>query len=73
VLEVTDDGARMHPVASVACGGNWPRHHLQLRDRLYVANQLSEDVAVFRLNGGMPVLDTTVATGSPTCLIPAAD
>jgi 6-phosphogluconolactonase (cycloisomerase 2 family) len=73
VLEVMDDGARVHPVTSVACGGNWPRHHLQLGDRLYVANQLSEDVAVFRLSDGMPVLDTTVATGSPTCLIPASD
>ena len=67
----TDAGARVHPVAAVDCGGNWPRHHLQLGDRLYVANQLSEDIAVFRLRDGMPVPETTVATGSPTCLVPA--
>lgn len=71
VLEVTDAGARVHPVAAVDCGGNWPRHHLQLGDRLFVANQLSEDIAVFRLRDGMPVPETTVATGSPTCLVPA--
>ncbi len=71
VLEVRDAGARLEPVASVDCGGNWPRHHLQLGDRLYVANQLSEDIAIFRLPvDGVPVLDTTVATGSPTCLVP---
>lgn len=72
VLEVTDAGARVHPVAQVDCGGNWPRHHLQFGDRLYVANQLSEDIAVFRLSDGMAVLDTTVPTGSPTCLIQVA-
>jgi 6-phosphogluconolactonase (cycloisomerase 2 family) len=72
VLQVLDAGASLAPVASVDCGGNWPRHHLQLGDRLYVANQLSEDVAVFRLRDGMPVLDTTVPTGSPTCLVPVA-
>jgi 6-phosphogluconolactonase (cycloisomerase 2 family) len=72
VLEVTDAGAHVHPIASVDCGGNWPRHHLQLGDRLYVANQLSEDIAVFRLRGGMPTLDATVPTGSPTCLVPVA-
>lgn len=70
VLEVRDAGASLAPVANVDCGGNWPRHHLQLGDRLYVANQLSEDVAVFRLSDGMPVLDTSVPVGSPTCLIP---
>jgi len=72
VLEVTDAGARVHPITSVDCGGNWPRHHLQLGDRFYVANQLSEDIAVFRLRDGMPELDTTVPTGSPTCLVPVA-
>ena len=72
VLEVTDAGAHVHPIASVDCGGNWPRHHLQLGDRLYVANQLSEDIAVFRLRDGMPTLDTTVPAGSPTCLVPVA-
>lgn len=72
VLEVTDAGARVHPTASVDCGGNWPRHHLQRGDLLYVANQLSEDIAVFRLRDGMPVLETTVPTGSPTCLVPTA-
>ncbi|MHA7985112.1 lactonase family protein [Rathayibacter sp. CAU 1779] len=72
VLEVADAGARLDPVAHVSCGGNWPRHHLQVDGRLYVANQLSEDIAVFRLEDGMPVLETTVPTGSPTCLVPVA-
>lgn len=72
VLEVTDAGAHVHPIASVDCGGNWPRHHLQLGDRLYVANQLSEDIAVFRLRDGMPTFDATMPTGSPTCLVPVA-
>lgn len=70
VLEVADAGARLTPVAAVDCGGNWPRHHLQVGDRLYVANQLSEDIAVFRLREGIPVLEATVPAGSPTCLIP---
>ena len=72
VLEVTDAGAGLAPIADVDCGGNWPRHHLQLGDRLYVANQLSEDIAVFRIVEGMPVLETTVPAGSPTCLVPVA-
>lgn len=72
VLDVLDAGARLTPAAHVDCGGNWPRHHLQRGDRLYVANQLSEDIAVFWLRDGMPVLDTTVATGSPTCIVPVA-
>ncbi|GAB3394124.1 lactonase family protein [Humibacter soli] len=72
VLEIADGGTRPTVVAAVDCGGNWPRHHLQVGDRLYVANQLSEDIAVFRLMDGMPVLETTVGTGSPTCLVPVA-
>ncbi|WP_243062050.1 beta-propeller fold lactonase family protein [Humibacter sp. RRB41] len=72
VLEVTDAGAGLAPLADVDCGGNWPRHHLQLGDRLYVANQLSEDIAVFRIVDGLPVLEATVPTGSPTCLVPVA-
>jgi 6-phosphogluconolactonase len=73
VLEVADAGARLVPVVDVPCGGNWPRHHLQLADRLYVANQISDDIAVFRLGGdGVPVLEATVPAGTPTCLVPAA-
>lgn len=72
VLAVRDGGARLEPIADVDCGGNWPRHHLQVGSALYVTNQLSDTVSVFRLDEhGLPAeLTQTVPVGSPTCLIP---
>lgn len=72
VLAVRDGGTRVEPVTDVDCGGNWPRHHLQLGSSLYVTNQLSDTIAVFELDAaGVPSrLVQTVPTGSPTCLIP---
>ncbi|WP_308466386.1 lactonase family protein [Rathayibacter soli] len=71
MLAVRDDGARLEAVADVDCGGNWPRHHLQRGSFLYVANQLSDTIATFRLDAsGLPSeLLQTLQTGSPTCLI----
>jgi len=72
VLAVRDGGVRLEPVADVDCGGNGPRHHLQRGSVIYVTNQLSDTVAVFRIDGdGVPTeLVQTVPVGSPTCLIP---
>jgi 6-phosphogluconolactonase (cycloisomerase 2 family) len=71
VLAVRDDGARLEPTADVDCGGAWPRHHLEAGSVLLVANQLSDSIAVFRLDDrGVPSeLLQSLETGSPTCLI----
>ncbi|MFQ4148553.1 beta-propeller fold lactonase family protein [Arthrobacter sp. LAPM80] len=61
----------------VASGGNWPRHfalgsHGGGSGKLYVANQLSNNVAVFDLDadglpGAFPV--QSLDFGSPTCIL----
>ncbi|PYI38270.1 hypothetical protein CVS30_11080 [Arthrobacter psychrolactophilus] len=58
----------------VASGGNWPRHFAvdALRNRIYVANQLSNTVAVFALDEqGLPGAEPvqSVEFGSPTCIV----
>ena len=66
------DGPTAVPVRDVACGGDWPRHHVVAGGILHVANQLSGDIATFALGAhGVPgsrVSSTPVAT--PTCIIP---
>jgi 6-phosphogluconolactonase len=60
-------------VGEVACGGAWPRHFALVGDHLYVANQLSHTVVVFRIDPatGIPVpTGDVLATPSPTCLLP---
>jgi 6-phosphogluconolactonase (cycloisomerase 2 family) len=72
-LAVHDDGARLEPVHEVSCGGDTPRHHLQLGRLLLVANQGSSNVTAFRLDAhsGVPEeLIATVPVGTPTCLLP---
>jgi len=54
------------------CGGNWPRHFAIGDNKLYVANQLSNNIAVFALDanglpGTYPV--QTVDFGSPACIL----
>lgn len=74
-----DDQTPMSPsfIREVPSGGNWPRH-LALspqgsdNNKLYVANQLSNNVAVFELDqhglpGDEPV--QTVEFGSPACIL----
>ena len=76
------EGANMAPtpprfVAQVPSGGNWPRHFALSpaapgHGLLYVANQLSNDVAVFSLDergipGATPV--QSVEFGSPTSVL----
>jgi len=74
VLDVggLDTGAAPVLTRSVDCGGNWPRHFAIGDAKMYVANQLSNNVAVFALDpdgvpGGQPV--QTVDFGSPTCIL----
>ncbi|MFC4243758.1 lactonase family protein [Gryllotalpicola reticulitermitis] len=71
VLSVDADGVT--PLTEVPSGANWPRHHLVLGDRLYVANQLSGEVTVFALGtDGTPAeIVQRVAAGSPTVVAPA--
>lgn len=72
-LEVQNEGARLELIGDVDCGGNWPRHHLQLGEWLFVANQLSNEVSVFSLDpsSGLPATPVgSIPVGSPSCLIP---
>ena len=58
--------------AKSPCGGNWPRHFAVGDDKIYVANQLSNNVAVFDLDAdGMPVAGAVQSLdyGSPTCIV----
>lgn len=71
-LELNEDG-NPEPSGEFSCGGDWPRHHCIDADRLVVALQRSDALAVFTLDAdgnptGPPRL---LPTGSPTCLLPA--
>lgn len=70
---VRDGGARLEAVADTDCGGDWPRHHVEGRGMLRVANQRSNSVATFRVDSatGVPNLLHTVRAGTPTCLLAA--
>ncbi len=60
-----------HAIADVSCGGRWPRHIHLAGDHLYVANQHSHEVVVFRID---PVTGLPAHTGlsapvfSPACI-----
>jgi 6-phosphogluconolactonase len=59
-------------VAEVVTEGQWPRHLALLGDHLYVANERSHSVTVFRVDPetGIPqVQGEPVGEGSPTCLL----
>ena len=59
-------------IAEVATGGVWPRHLALLGDHLYVANERSQNVTVFRIDPdtGIPrAQGEPVAEGSPTCVL----
>jgi 6-phosphogluconolactonase (cycloisomerase 2 family) len=60
-------------VGEVSTGGAWPRHFAIADQHLYVANQLSHTVVVFRLDPatGMPRPTGDIfSTPSPTCVLP---
>lgn len=72
VVGIAEDGA-LAPVAAFDCGGETPRHHVLVDDRLHVANQGSSTVASFRLDraNGLPTASPAViAVPSPTYLLP---
>jgi 6-phosphogluconolactonase len=66
------DGERGTLEAEVPGGGVWPRHIALLGDHLYVANERSHSVAIFRIDPdtGIPNAQGAPFTGgSPTCLL----
>jgi hypothetical protein len=73
VLAVTPGAGVPTPVAAVPSGTHWPRHHWVHGSRLYVANQLGDEVNVLALGAdGVPrAVVQRVAVGSPTAVVPA--
>ncbi|GAA4167566.1 lactonase family protein [Gryllotalpicola koreensis] len=73
VLAVVEGGAPQ-PLGEVPSGADWPRHHYARGDRLYVANQLSDEVTVFALGAdGVPgEILQRVPAGSPTAVVPTS-
>lgn len=68
------DGGELTVVADVPCGGEWPRHFAIKGDYLYVANQRSNGVAIFRLNSETGIPEPTgevVQVPAPQCILPA--
>ena len=66
------DGASATLVAEVPTGGVWPRHMVLLGDHLYVTNQRSQNVTVFRIDPetGTPGLQgDPTGEPTPTCLL----
>ena len=70
--EVRDDGARLHPLADIPCGGHWPRDFHVNGDWLHVANERSGSIQTFHLDAasGVPVpVGAPVEVPGPTCII----
>jgi 6-phosphogluconolactonase (cycloisomerase 2 family) len=60
-------------VGEVSTGGAWPRHFVLIEQFLYIANERSHTVVVFRLDPatGLPIpTGDVLPTPSPTCLLP---
>lgn len=60
-------------VGEVPCGGAWPRDCAVVGDLMFVANQHSHAVVVFRLDPdtGLPrATGTVLEIGSPACVLP---
>lgn len=59
-------------LGQIPCAGTWPRHFAVGHNKIYVANQLSNNVAVFDLGpDGVPVAGVVQSLdyGSPTCIL----
>lgn len=59
-------------LTQLSCGGNWARHFALNATHIYVANQLSNNIAVFPLDPqGIPVeaAGQSIEFGSPTCVV----
>jgi 6-phosphogluconolactonase (cycloisomerase 2 family) len=64
------EGARLTHVTEVPTGGRWPRHFAVAGDRLYVAEQRSDEVTVLELEDGVPRPGVRALTvGSPSCVL----
>jgi 6-phosphogluconolactonase len=66
------DGVAATVVSEVPSGGAWPRHLVLVEDHLYVANERSHSVSVFRIDAetGVPTLSgEPTAQPSPTCIL----
>jgi 6-phosphogluconolactonase (cycloisomerase 2 family) len=61
------------PLEEFSCGGDWPRHHCFDGERLVVALERSDALATFTpgVEDGVLQPRQLLATGSPTCLLPA--
>jgi 6-phosphogluconolactonase len=64
-------GDELTLAGEVSCGGAWPRDMIVDGDRLYVANQKSDNVVTFRLrDDGLPApTGEVIGTGSPTSVL----
>ncbi|MFT2817194.1 lactonase family protein [Leifsonia sp. A12D58] len=73
-LAVYADGAQLQAVNDADCGGDIPRHHVQVGNVILVANQGSSTVVSLALDAetGVPtsIIDT-LSVGTPTCLVVA--
>jgi 6-phosphogluconolactonase len=66
------DGERATPVGEVPTGGVWPRHLSVIGDHLYVANERSHSVTIFRIDPASGLLSAQgapVTEPSPTCVL----
>jgi 6-phosphogluconolactonase (cycloisomerase 2 family) len=69
------DARTLSPVATISCGGDWPRHLWLSGELLYVANERSSTVTSFRIDrdSGLPVpIGAPEDVPTPTYLLPAA-
>lgn len=62
-------------VAEVDCGGIWPRHFAFVGPHLYVANERSHTVGIFRVDEADGTLSEAGVADvpSPTCVVPPRD
>ncbi|WP_435849861.1 lactonase family protein [Streptomyces scabiei] len=69
VLAVEDAGLRL--VATVPCGGRWPRALAHAAGRLYVANERSGDVTWFTVDPetGIPVRAGSIEAPAASCVV----
>lgn len=69
VLAAEDDGLRL--LATVPCGGHWPRAITESDDVLYVANERSGDVTWFALDAasGIPRRTGSVRVPAASCVV----
>jgi 6-phosphogluconolactonase (cycloisomerase 2 family) len=69
VLAVEDDGPRL--VATVPCGGHWPRALAHAAGTLYVANERSGDVTWFTVDPetGIPVRGGSIEAPAASCVV----